>query len=79
MNKNIVIDNVDYILDNVIIMDDDTSMENETKDVRWDVVDNISDKVIKIDMIFRVDDRYLVALKVDNRVDAKQTIKYMMQ
>lgn len=48
MNKNIVIDNVDYILDNVIIMDDDTSMENETKDVRWDVVDNISDKVIKI-------------------------------
>lgn len=74
-----MIDNVDYILDNVIIMDDDTSMENETKDVRWDVVDNISDKVIKIDMIFRVDDRYLVALKVDNRVDAKQTIKYMMQ
>lgn len=30
-------------------------------------------------MIIRVDDTYIVALKVDNMVDAKQIIKYITQ
>lgn len=48
MNKNIVVNNVDSIVDNVdyvMYLDDD--IENDTKDVRRDVVNDIADNALQ--------------------------------